>query len=118
MARVKSSSIFFRQLCTLYNLHTLFFFTSPTDDHWHGKVNDSQFYENGISVIGGMQSSAPDGVQVEYMNGFDINGVNDNMDEVIQASKDFDAIVVCIGEHVYSEGKKTLSFFFLKKKRT
>ncbi|KAI9253271.1 beta-glucosidase-related glycosidase [Helicostylum pulchrum] len=75
----------------------------PTDDHWHGKVNDSQFYEKGISVIKGMQSSAPDGVQVEYMNGFDINGVNDNMDEVIELSKDFDAVVVCIGEHVYSE---------------
>lgn len=58
-----------------------------------------------------MQSSAPDGVQVEYMNGFDINGTNDNMDEVIQASKDFDAIIVCIGEHVYSECKKILFFF-------
>lgn len=94
----------------MHNLHK-FLFTSPTDDHWHGKVNDSQFYEKGISVIKGMQSSAPDGVQVEYMNGFDINGTNDNMDEVIQASKDFDAIIVCIGEHVYSECKKILFFF-------
>lgn len=76
---------------------------SPTEDHWHGKIDDDQFYEKGINIFKGMQSSAPEGVHVEYMTGFDINGVDENMDQVIKAAKDFDAVVVCVGEHVYSE---------------
>jgi beta-glucosidase len=66
-------------------------------------VDDAQFYEKGITIVGGMKSFAPEGVEVEYMKGFDINGVDENMGQVLEAAKDYDAIVVCIGEHVYSE---------------
>lgn len=83
----------------------LIYYHSPTEDHWHGKIDDGQFYENGINIFKGMQSSAPEGVQVKYMTGFDINGMDENMDQVIETAKDFDAVVVCVGEHVYSECK-------------
>lgn len=81
----------------------------PTEDHWHGKIDDGQFYEKGINIIKGMESSAPEGVHVEYMTGFDIDGLDENMAQVIEAAKDFDALVVCVGEHVYSECKVIIS---------
>ena len=34
------------------------------------------------------------------------------MNLVMKAAKDYDAIVVCLGEHVYSECKKGPVFFF------
>ncbi|KAI8640046.1 glycoside hydrolase superfamily [Parasitella parasitica] len=74
-----------------------------TEDAWHGNVSDEQFYNKGISIIEGMQNAAPEGVQVEYMRGFTIDGKDDNMNLLLEKAKDFDAFVVCIGEHVYSE---------------
>lgn len=56
-----------------------------------------------------MKSFAPEGVEVEYMTGFDINGVDENMDQILEVAKYCDAIVVCIGEHVYSECKCSIS---------
>ncbi|KAI7889259.1 glycoside hydrolase family 3 domain protein, partial [Mucor mucedo] len=83
----------------------------PTQDHWHGKIDDDQFYEKGIHIVKGMQSTAPEGVHVEYMTGFDIDGLDENMAQVIEAAKDFDALVVCVGEHVYSESRFYLNFY-------
>lgn len=55
-----------------------------------------------------MQESAPEGVEIKYMPGFDINGEDENMDEVLEIVNKFDAVVMCIGEHVYSECKFSL----------
>jgi beta-glucosidase len=60
-----------------------------------------------------MQLAAPEGVEIEYMTGFDINGVDKNMDQVIEAAKNYDAVVVCIGEHVYSECKYIKQYIFI-----
>ncbi|KAL9540572.1 hypothetical protein MBANPS3_009605 [Mucor bainieri] len=74
-----------------------------TEDAWHGAVSDEQFYDNGISILEGIQNSAPEGVEIEYMAGFTIDGKDNDMKSVLDKAKDFDAFVVCIGEHVYSE---------------
>jgi beta-glucosidase len=68
-------------------------------------VSDHQFYEKGFSIFKGMQLSAPDGVKVEYTPGFDINGQDQNMDHVLDVVNQYDAVVMCVGEHVYSECK-------------
>lgn len=39
------------------------------------------------------------------MKGFDIDGTDLNMNELVEKAKDYDAVVVCLGEHVYSERK-------------
>lgn len=74
-------------------------------DRWHGAVNDAQFYKKGSSILEGMQASAPKDVQIEYIPGFDIDGKDENMDRVLDVVNEFDAVVMCVGEHVYSECK-------------
>ncbi|CAO3642130.1 unnamed protein product [Mucor hiemalis] len=75
----------------------------PTVDHWHGAVNDAQFYNKGSTILEGMKASAPEDAQIEYIPGFGIEGKDENMDRVLKVVNEFDAVVMCIGEHVYSE---------------
>lgn len=75
----------------------------PAEDAWHGNVSDEQFYDKGTSILEGIQNTAPEGVEIEYIQGFTIDGNDDSMDLVLEKAKDFDAFIVCVGEHVYSE---------------
>ncbi|KAI8367532.1 glycoside hydrolase superfamily [Radiomyces spectabilis] len=74
-----------------------------TKDAWQGPIDDEQFYSNGISIHDGMKLVAPANVDVDYMAGFDIDGTSIDMDQVLAVASSYDAIVVCLGEHVYSE---------------
>ncbi|KAI8994547.1 glycoside hydrolase family 3 protein [Pilobolus umbonatus] len=74
-----------------------------TVDAWHGDIDDTQFYGRGVTIHSGIELVAPKGTLIKYMQGFKIDGMDVNMDEVIMTAKDFDAIVVCAGEHVYAE---------------
>ncbi|KAI7902882.1 glycoside hydrolase superfamily [Cokeromyces recurvatus] len=79
------------------------FWQGPTEDKWHGDINDEQFYGNGITILEGIKNSAPEDVYIEYLKGFDVHGIDQDMDLVLEEVKNFDAVIVCIGEHVYSE---------------
>ncbi|KAI8375547.1 glycoside hydrolase superfamily [Blakeslea trispora] len=74
-----------------------------TEDLWHGNINDDQFYSNGITILEGINRTASDDVTIYHTAGFDIHGNDINMDGVYERIDDYDAFVVCIGEHVYSE---------------
>ncbi|RCI03411.1 hypothetical protein CU098_012500, partial [Rhizopus stolonifer] len=74
-----------------------------TADLWHGDINDEQFYKKGITILEGIQNSAPKDIEVDHILGFDIHGNEQDMDWIIERIQDYDAFVVCIGEHVYSE---------------
>ncbi|KAI8340076.1 glycoside hydrolase superfamily [Chlamydoabsidia padenii] len=74
-----------------------------TKDRWHGPVEDSQFYSQGVTIFEGIRQFAPDGVQVHYLEGFDINGTATNMDQVLDTVAGYDFVVAAIGEHVYTE---------------
>lgn len=43
------------------------------------------------------------------MQGFDIDGNDENMDDVLQMVNEFDAVIVCVGEHVYTECKPRMT---------
>lgn len=73
-------------------------------DGWQGDSSDEQFYGQGISIIDGLRAAAPEDTEVTYMPGFSIEGEDINLDEVLTAADDYDTIVACIGERVYSEG--------------
>ncbi|KAI9488005.1 glycoside hydrolase superfamily [Zychaea mexicana] len=79
------------------------YWQGATDDGWQGNTSDEQFYSNGTTIHNGVRAAAPEGTTVEYMQGFDIEGNDINMAEVIAAAADYDVIVATIGEHVYSE---------------
>ncbi|KAI8377184.1 glycoside hydrolase family 3 domain protein [Choanephora cucurbitarum] len=74
-----------------------------TEDLWHGNVNDDQFYKNGITILEGINKAAPKDAIIYHTLGFNINGDNINMEEVYERIDDYDAFVICMGEHVYSE---------------
>ncbi|KAG0178858.1 hypothetical protein DFQ29_002893 [Apophysomyces sp. BC1021] len=74
-----------------------------TTDHWHGPISDEQFYGKGITIFQGLQEYAPEDVFVKYMPGFAIDGTDINMAEVLEEISQYDAVIVCIGEHVYTE---------------
>jgi hypothetical protein len=76
-----------------------------TVDAWHGKVSDDQFYKKGITILEGIRKAAPKGIEIQYTPGFDIDGKDENMAAVLDIAKEFDAFIVCLGEHVYSECK-------------
>ncbi|KAI8081783.1 glycoside hydrolase family 3 domain protein [Halteromyces radiatus] len=74
-----------------------------TVDRWHGSVEDDQFYSQGVTILEGIRQSASPDIQVRYIEGFDIDGNNTSMDEVLDVIKDYDVVVAAIGEHVYTE---------------
>jgi beta-glucosidase len=82
---------------------TNFYKYRSTDDFWHGPADDEQFYERGRTIYQGIQSVSPEGATVDYMRGFYINGTDINMDDVLNVAPEYDAIVACIGEHMYAE---------------
>ena len=80
-------------------------YNRATEDLWHGNVNDDQFYKNGITILEGIKKTAPEDAIIYHTLGFNINGDDINMEEVYKRIDDYDAFVVCMGEHVYSECK-------------
>jgi hypothetical protein len=85
-----------------------------TVDAWHGKINDDQFYKKGITIMKGIRNAAPEGVDIEYLPGFNIDGRDENMAAVLEKANAFDAFIVCLGEHVYAECKRhTIIICFL-----
>ncbi|KAI9323595.1 glycoside hydrolase superfamily [Dichotomocladium elegans] len=80
------------------------FWQGATEDAWHGPSSDEQFYSNGTTIYNGLRAAAPEGTVVDYQPGFDIQGRDINMSEVLEAARaNYDVIVAAIGEHVYAE---------------
>ncbi|CAO3595661.1 unnamed protein product [Absidia cylindrospora] len=74
-----------------------------TKDRWHGPVEDDQFYSQGMTIFDGIRQSAPNHIQVDYLEGFDIDGKSTNMKQVMDSVGNYDIVVAAIGEHVYTE---------------
>ncbi|KAF7729053.1 hypothetical protein EC973_005085 [Apophysomyces ossiformis] len=74
-----------------------------TADHWHGPTSDEQFYGKGVTIYQGVREAAPEDTIVDYLPGFDIDGNDINMAQVLRGLTKYDAIIACIGEHVYTE---------------
>ncbi|KAL1933386.1 hypothetical protein VTP01DRAFT_7476 [Rhizomucor pusillus] len=74
-----------------------------TEDRWQGRISDDQFYANGVTIANGLRSAAPQGTQIDYIEGFDVYGNDTGLDKVLQAANNYDVIVAAVGEHVYAE---------------
>ncbi|KAI9296762.1 glycoside hydrolase, partial [Neoconidiobolus thromboides FSU 785] len=68
---------------------------------WQGTNKDEWYQGNGTTIIQGLKEFA----SVTHLPSIDINGtwIGSGIEGVVNASKDHDAIVVCIGEATYAE---------------
>lgn len=56
-----------------------------------------------MTIANGLRSAAPQGTQIDYIEGFDVYGNDTGLDKVLQAANNYDVIVAAVGEHVYAE---------------